>query len=221
MAYEYTTTGLVQAELNSSTAFSSDTYPSDSTVTTWIQEESAYINSLADTVFSTSTVASEYVDYSGGDTIVLQYAPITTFTSLQYNVYKLGSTLGSSWVTKTEDTDYTVYEDVGMLRLLDSFNPKTGLKRMSLAYTYGYTSVPEEVQKLASKLVARRVIEAGLFQNISERNDGGTVSVGSISIVEPTSYGVSTYKTLRQDIEYYKKVVVDNYKVFRNSFHIF
>lgn len=220
MAYEYTTASLVQAELQASTAFSSSTLPTLSDVTTWIQEESAYVNSLADTVFSTTAVSSEYIDYDGGDVLVLQYAPVTNFTTLHYNTNKLGSTLGSSWVQKTEDTDYTVYADLGMLHLLDSFSPKKGLKRLRAAYTYGYTTTPETVQMLVTKLVARRVIQTLLTKNINERNDGGSVSVGSISIVEPTNYGVGTYRQLNMDIEELKRRIVDGFKVKRSMFHL-
>lgn len=223
MAYEYSTPSLVQAELQSSTAFSSSTLPTLDTVNTWIQEESAYVNSLAETVFSTTAISTsdpEYIDYDGGDVLFLEYAPITSITRLRYNKNKLGSSLGTDWVEKTEDTDFYTKNDMGILNILrNNWNPKTGFKRIEVAYVYGYSSVPDEVQKLTTKLVAKRAIEALLFKNVNERNDGGTTSVGSITIVEPESYGVGTYQELVSDIAQLKVDVVDTFKPLRNSFH--
>lgn len=221
MAYEYTTTSLVQAELQSSTAFSSSTVPTDTQVTEWIQEESAYINSLAETTFSSTAVASEFVDYSGGLYIFPQYAPVISVSSVQYNNYKLGSTLGSSWVTKSSDVDYTLYDDIGVIRILDSWNPKAGLKRICLGYTYGYNTTPKEVQKLATMLVAQRVLDTLLSKKINEGDGGGTVEVGPIKIVEPGDYGITRFKQLNAGIEGLKKDIVDGFKVHRTGYHLF
>ena len=48
---QYTTTDLVQYELQAISAFSGTTLPSITTVTDWITEESAQIDSNAGTVF--------------------------------------------------------------------------------------------------------------------------------------------------------------------------
>lgn len=225
MAYEYTTTSLVQAELQSTTAFSSSTTPSDSEVTNWIQEESAYINNLADTVFSTTAITSsdpEYIDYDGGHTLVLENGPLISVEQIRYNKNKLGSSAGADWEVQTEDTDFTVYDgDMSMLRILDNWSPKRGLKRIEAQYTYGYTTTPLEVQKLATKLVAQRVLETLINKNVNERNDGGEVEVGPIRIVEPESYGVSSYIQLKSDIENIKEEIVKEFRVQRQAFHLF
>lgn len=220
MAFEYTTTSLVQAELQSSTAFSSSTIPTDTTVTNWIQEESAYINSLADTVFGTSSV-TEYIDYDLGDTLVLEYGPVVSVTQVRYNKNKLGATAGEDWEVKTADTHYTLYSDVGHLKILDKWVPKTGLKRIEATYVYGYSSTPLDIQMLATKLVTQRILETLISKNVNERNDGGSVSIGSISIIEPEGYGINSYKQLKADIDELKMNIVENFKVSRRGFHLY
>lgn len=208
MTYAYTTPELVQAELQATIAFSSTTTPTEDDIDEWIAEESAYINSLANQVFGSTLYTSEFIDYEGGEFLVLENAPIISVTSVQYNANPIGSTLGSSWGTKTAETHYTVYKDRGIVKLLDTWGPHTGEKRFCVTYSAGYSTIPYEVRKLATKLVAERVLNTLIQKNIAERSDGGSVSVGSISIVEPAAYGVQSYLTLRKDIELLKNSIL-------------
>lgn len=208
MTYAYTTLDLVQAELQSSTAFSAATLPTSTDVSEWIAEESAYINSLANVIFGTTLFSSEFIDYDGSEDLILENGPVVSVTSVQYNSNPLGSTLGPSWSTKTADTDYSLYADRGIVRILSSWTPEVGSKRICVTYTAGYSTVPYDVRKLCTKLVAERVIATLLAKNINERNDGGSISVGSIAIVEPSSYGVGAYTQLRKDIEQLKNDIV-------------
>jgi hypothetical protein len=210
MVYAYTTHELVQAELQLSSAFSTTTLPSYDDVDEWIGEESAYINALANTVFGSTLYSSEMIDYDGEEWLILENAPVISVTSVQYNSNPLGSTLGSSWTTKSSGVDYETYKDRGALRVLfNNWRPVPGAKRICVTYSAGYTTVPMEVRKLTTKLVAERILNTLIQKNINERADGGSVSVGSISIVEPTSYGVSSYKQLKLDIEMLKKDIVN------------
>lgn len=210
MVYAYTTHELVQAELQSATAFATSTLPTYDDVDEWIAEESAYINSLANTVFGSTLYSSEMIDYDGEEWLVLENSPIISVTSVYYNNNPLGSSLGSSWTLKTADTDYAVYKDRGMIRILNNnWNPSTGAKRINVTYSAGYADVPREVRKLCTKLVAERVLNTLIQKNVYERADGGSVSVGSVSIVEPSAYGVNSYKQLKADIETLKKDIVD------------
>lgn len=212
MVYLYTTPILIQAELQSTTDFSATTTPSISDINEWIAEESAYINALSDTVYG-STSYLEYIDYDEEDFLFLEHSPVISITSVEYNVYPLGSTLGSSWVTKTAETHYSTYTDRGVIRILDQWAPEAGAKRIRVTYTAGYEVIPYEVRKLATKLVAERVLNTLIQKNVNERNDGGSVSVGSISIVEPSAYGLQSYNKLKQDIDKLKEELVS--KQFR------
>ena len=217
MSYAYTTAALIQAELQSSTAFSTGTLPTLAQVTEWIAEESEYINQLSDTIYGSTVYSSEFVDYDGENFIILENSPIISIGSVQYNTNPIGSTLGSSWVAKTEGTDYALYSDRGGIAILyNNFSPETGRKRFCITYTAGYATTPYHIQKLATKIVAERVINTLLQKNVNERNDGGSISVGSINIVEPASYGVNSYKQLKMDIEKLKdELATKQFHVFR------
>jgi hypothetical protein len=54
-----------------------------------------------------------------------------------------------------------------------------------------------------------------LNANINEGNDGGSISVGSISITEPASYGVQNYRRLKDDIATLKKELTERTGVYR------
>ena len=214
--YAYTSTTLVKNELRATADFATTTNPSLSTVTNWINEESEYINGLANNVF-TSTSFSEIVDYNGGDVITLANAPVISITSVLYSPYSLGDALYNLSDTKVADTDYSCYNESGELIILPSWKPSIGRKRIQINYTAGYSSVPLDVQKLATKLVANRVLSSLIHNNINTGADGGSISVGSISIVEPASYGVNSYKQLGTDIADLEKQVAKTSGMHRYS----
>ena len=57
---------------------------------------------------------------------------------------------------------------------------------------------------LATKLVAKRVIDTVLAKDVAEKQSGKSVSIGSVSIVRPAEVGVSQYKSLTSDIDLLK-----------------
>jgi hypothetical protein len=207
----YTTPTLVEAELRAASAFSATTLPSLSQVTTWIEEESADIdNELGYTLASTQYDAT--IDYDGADYIYLKVTPVITVDTLLYNTSSIGSTdYSTSWEEKTEDTHFYTKKGKGMIApIFKTWTPTPKPQGMRIIYTAGYTTTPAIVQKLATKMVTERVLTTLLSQNVNDRNDGGSISVGSINIVEPTSYGVGTYKQLKSDIsDLYSRVVKD------------
>lgn len=210
----YTDTTSILNELQTTVSFSSSTIPSVSAVTSWIEEESAYVEQLAGISF-TQTTTSVDIDYNGDETITLKHSPILAVHSFLYATADLGSSEYTTKVSKIEDTDFTVYKNSGEISLLDAFSPKEGRKRFTITYSHGYSSTPATVKKLTTKLVVNRILNTLLNQHINESNDGGSISVGSISIVEPASYGVNTYKTLKMDIENLKDEVVKGFGVYR------
>jgi hypothetical protein len=128
----------------------------------------------------------------------------------------LGSTLGEAYIAKTANSDYFVYEDAGQILInFENWTPLTGKRRMKVVYTSGYEDVPMVHQAIATKLVAERVLSSLLNNNVNESSDGGSVSVGSISIVEPGAYGVQNYARLKTDIEDLKKKLLQGTGVFR------
>lgn len=215
MTYSYTTASKIGAELRVSTEFSASTVPTLTTVNEWITEESEQINKDSARVWG-STEYTDVIDYNGEDFITLKHTPIISVSNVLYSEYALGTDSYGLTATKTEDTDYTVDKERGIVRpLFNNWSPKDGLKRISITYTAGYATTPLIVQKLASKKVALRVLNSLIFSNVNEGNDGGSVSVGSISIVEPASYGVNSYKQLQTDIQDLEKDISKNFGVHR------
>jgi hypothetical protein len=199
--YEYTEPSLVQAELRASTAFSSSTTPSLTQVQQWIVEASDVINQLSGTVWGVTTY-TQYFDYEGQEVLYVRHSPLKSVVSLKYNKNPLGSESGEDWETKTEDSHFTVYEKTGeVVLLLNRFAPGDGRKRIEVVYKAGYSEVPARVQLLCTKMVAQRVLESLISSNVNSGNDGGSVSVGSISITEPASYGVNSYNNLKREIK--------------------
>jgi hypothetical protein len=210
---QYTTAELVQAELRASTAFTSSTTPTLATINIWINEASRIIDSISGTVYG-STEYTEYFDYEGSDRIQLRNSPIISISSIAENTASAGET--ASWDTQVSETDYLLYENKGEILVVPGkWSPKDGYKNIKIVYTAGYSSIPAKVQMLATKMVTQRVLSSLISSNVEEGNDGGSISVGSISIVEPASYGVNSYKQLKTDIEDLKKELISGFVVLR------
>lgn len=202
--YSYCTPGDVEEELRAENSFSSSTYPSLSTVQEWIQQESDIINDMTNSVYSSQTVTEEVYDYNGDDEYIMpSKLPLISLTTLEYNDANEGET--PNWVTKTEDTDYYVYEDRGTIEFIYSnFAPKPGKRRLRLTYNYGTSVVPSRVKKLTTLIVTLRVIESLYNKNVNEGDVGGTTSVGVVNIVEPDNLGLNIVKNIQERISDYK-----------------
>lgn len=218
MTYTYCTKAQVKAELRATTDFSATTYPTDTQVDDWIAQESDEVNAVSGRIWGSSSY-TETIDYNGESVITLKNAPVITVTSLLYSTSPLGSTTYSLSDTKVEDTDYTVYDTEGEVEILYNWSPVPGKKRMQVNYTAGYTTVPERVQKLATKKVTKRVIDTLLSKDINEKQSGKSVSVGSISIVKPANFGVEQYKTLSQEIKELEQTIANGSTAYRIGGH--
>lgn len=211
----YTTASLVEQEVRATTSFSTSTNPTLATVNNWIDEITDYINGLSGQSWETTT-ATEYFDYDGVPEFYTRVSPIITVGSLSYNTSPDGST--PTWETRTATTDYVVDEDLGRVRInTNKFKPKIGRKKgIRIIYDGGYSSVPARIQMLATKMVTERLLSSLLNDNVESRNAGGSISVGSINIVEPGDYGVGTFKQLQSDIRRLQdELTHTNFKVHR------
>lgn len=201
MAYEYTTASLVQDELRLTSEFASTTLPSLSAVTTWIEQESNHVNDISGRNYG-ETIYEEYIDYDGSDRIQLKRAPIITVNSLLYSsTGALGTSDYALTATQVEDTDFVVYLERGEVRpLFNVWSPKIGDRRMLINYTAGFATIPKTIEKLATKMVAKRVWDTTVQNNLEQSSSGKSISVGSISIVKSSDFGVSQYQQLQSDI---------------------
>jgi hypothetical protein len=208
----YTTLELIQAEIRASTAFSSSTTPTAAQVTTWITEASKELEIISGNVFASTVVSSLYMDYDGSEIIRLPQYPIISVQKVEYN--NNGPTMASDYVTLTEGfgNDYLLYSDEGELELING--PKTpGKKRLRLSYTYGYTSTPAEIQRLATLLASKRVILS--LQNSQGNSEGGDVQIGTIRVSEPSNYSANYIKNMDVEVNSQIENLVSKYKVFR------
>lgn len=215
----YCTVDQVEAELRATSEFASTTIPSLAQVTDWIDEESAQIDyELGYSIASTQY--DEVYDYNTDeDKLFTRVSPIISVDTLLYNTTSIGNTgYSTGWVEKTENTDFFVKKDRGEIPIISTnWLPKDGVQNIRLIYTAGYSTTPEVYQKLATKLVAQRVLNTLIQNNINEGNDGGSISVGSINIVEPESYGVNSYRELANDIADLKTQITQGFGVHRYS----
>ena len=211
----YTIADNIQDEIRATSPFTDLTLPSLTTITAWIEQESAEIDNMAGMSYA-STANTVDLDYNGDDRILLKKSPIIAISAFKYAPYAIGTSSYPGWLSKVEDTDFTVYKDSGEVEiLLSNFSPEIGSKRFRIEYTSGYTTTPQLVQKLCTKMVAMRVLNSLLQNNVNEGNDGGSISVGSISIVEPASYGVNSYKALQAEIDGLKQKLLVGTGVYR------
>jgi len=209
----YTTASLVESSLRATASFSSSTTPTLETVNGWIEEVDSHIDGLANRVFDVKGY-SELFHFGGEAYLFVRNTPLVDVTSVEYNISSDGT--APSWVTLTENVDYIVDSVKGMIVLLSTVRSYSqGYNKFRVIYTAGYTVLPPRVRMLATKLVALRVLDSLIYSNVNSRNDGGSVSVGDIRIVEPSSYGVGSYKQLQSDIASLEDGLVGGFRVLR------
>ncbi|HEY9702082.1 MAG TPA: hypothetical protein V6C58_06535 [Allocoleopsis sp.] len=208
----YTTLGLVQAEIRADTAFSSSTIPTASQVETWIDEVGRELEIISGNVFASTAVSSQYLDYDGDTIIRLPHYPIISVQKVEYN--KNGNSLATDFEEWTEGfgNDFLLYSDEGELELIGSAKTP-GKKRLRVSYTYGYTSTPLEVQRLATLMAAKRVIMS--LQNSQGNSEGGDVQIGTIRVSEPSNYSANYIRNLDMELNTQIENLVSKYKTFR------
>jgi hypothetical protein len=168
------------------------------------------------TTINGSTSATAYIDYDSQSDILLRNTPVISITSLEYAQSEPGYSNYPNYKTLTENTYYVLYPEEGRIALIfNNFSPAVGKKRFRVIYTAGSSTVSPLIRKLCTKLVAERVLSSLIFSNVNEGNDGGSISVGSISIIEPASYGVASYKQLKTDIDKLWDSVTNGFGVYR------
>ena len=196
----YCTVQDVAEELRVS-SFSSSTTPTYDTITRWISQATAEIDDKTGTVWEERKATNVILDYDGNGIVFTPYKPIISVDTFKVQEYDLGSsTQSTTTLTEGRDGDYIVYYDEGEIHFINSSTyPSAGKQRITLDYTYGYESVPEVIRKLCVWLVSKRVIMSLL--NSQSNEEGGSVSVGNISISDPSIFSINYIKFLNDQIE--------------------
>lgn len=189
----YVTVEDVSNELNGLT-IDSTTTPSESTVDTWIEQESEMLDKETGRYWGVNESSNEYLDYDGSGYIRLNKAPVVDISKIEYESSE------NVWteLTSGKYNDYIIYKDEGELRLYNN-SVKAGYQNIRVTYTYGYTTTPRTVVAIVSKRVALRVIGAVINSQSSE--EGGSITVGAISISDPSSVSLQRVQSLKNDIQ--------------------
>lgn len=216
---EYTTAALVEAEVRATTPFSPSTTPTLSQVEVWIAEETAFVDRLLGESFSQNTASSVLVDYDGSGILTLPHSPVISITSIQYNVNS--HLVSPSWITLESGfgKNYLEYLDEGEIEFINGgegtyhVSPIGGKKKFRLTYSYGYASVPLDIQKLTTLLVSKRVIQTLISSQAN--SEGGEIRVGTIMVADPTSFSNNYLVNLNKDIDDTLSKMRRDFKVFR------
>lgn len=186
----YTTLTNVQEFFN--VTFSASTNPTLDQVNQYITDVDTEINNLTGTVFGTPVSNTEIVDIKGySDVFVTEKYPIVSVTSVEKN------TVADKFATPSwEAIDY--YND--RFRILTKYK-YNGKRSLRLVYTYGFETIPPEVEHLATLLVVNKILSGNAIADSSTES----ISVGPISLTN--SVGLNQMVNLKNEIKDYKRQV--------------
>ena len=208
----YTSISKVSALLNGVTIDGSSV-PSSTVVNDWIAESDNEIDVRTGKVWSSSAVTDEILDYDGSGYLRLPDTPVTSITSLSYNLYPFGNT-SSSWTALTEGRteDFILNSDEGEIIFTDSTVP-AGERRIKVSYVKGDATTPKWIERLSTLMTARNFIESVVLGSAS--NEGGSITVGNISISDPTTFSSQQIINIDNEIESLLNNKIDQSHVFR------
>ena len=223
----YTTSALVSAEIGGVTIDGSSV-PTSTTVDLWIADAKAEIDERTGTTYESTAITSsayEYHDYDGCGRIKLFNYPIISIESLDVEINGLSGD-SSDWQTLTEGRTsaghFIFYDTQGVIAFHSnalSVQPQAGSQNIRVAYTYGRASVPLNVARLATLLVASRYLTTVASKTATE--EGGSVSVGTISVSDPTNYANVRLKEYSAEIESIFKKLIGTFKVRNYDYTVF
>lgn len=198
MANQYTTVADVAAKLNG-VSITASTTPTTSTVTGWIEEASNELELRTGKIWTSTTASSVLLDYDGSGYLRLPNAPVISIGSLEYNKTGLGGTT-DDWTTLTEgyNEDFIIYGD-GEIKFYGNSTPLVGNKRIRITYTYGYATTPLWIKKVVTSMTARSFISSVVQGDAKEQ--GGSVTVGNISITDPSTFSSTFLSQLDTEID--------------------
>jgi len=197
---DYITVTDVSSELNG-LSITSSTIPSQTTVETWIGQEQDILIRDTGKDWGEVTHTDEYLDYDGSGYIRTNYAPIISISSLEYESGGLNGT--ENWVPLTEGrgsaNSFIIYKPEGELKIHGTTKPIAGFQNIKVSYLSGYEVVNKTVKAILAKRVAMRIISSVI--NGQSGEEGGNVTVGAISISDPSTFGLDRYKDLDNEVK--------------------
>jgi hypothetical protein len=196
----YTTEANVEAYLGE--AFDETTTPSTSDLTIFIGWADKLIEDYTGTAFESTAVTEEILDSEGHTRFKLPKRPIISVTTFEVDKAGLGSSSSPDWEARTEgrtnSEDFVILEDEGILHFHNDI-PSVGIQNVRITYNYGYSTVPKDVERLATLLVVKEILKARLADNLYSSQD--SISVGPINISKAGTQSTSSVRELDRDIE--------------------
>jgi len=195
--------------------FDSTTFPSDAAIQGWIEEAEREIDDECQTSFTPVTITQEIYDWNQytsykspeqlalfpshqrhdygltsftNDKIQLRNSPVISVQSVEIN--NADVRVADSWQLLTEQIgtggDFIIKKDTGHLEFITQY-PKFGKRAIRISYTYGHSSIPRHVQRLATLLVAKNALLSKQTSNSVQIGEdinieGFSVSSGVLNI---------------------------------------
>jgi len=179
--------------------------PSLDTVNDWIAWADTEVDTATGRTFSEQTGTDIVVASNGGRDFWLpkEYVPLVSITKLEINT---GSDFDTNWVEKTEGSDFIIVDLVsGHIK----FSPNITVLKQNFAVRvtiqYGYSSAPNNIKELATKIVAKQFVTSVISSVSIETNE--FIRVGPITISPGSGDSVKYVKGLTEDIDRLKKSV--------------
>jgi len=196
----YTTEANVEAYLGES--FDETTTPSTSDIAIFIDWTDKLIQDYTGTAFESTAATDEILDSEGRERFKLPKRPIISVTTFEVDKAGLGSSNSPDWEARTEgrtnSEDFVILNDEGVLHFYRDA-PSAGIQNVRVTYNYGYSSVPKDVERLATLLVVKEILKARLADNLYSSQD--SISVGPINISKAGTQSTSSVRELDRDIE--------------------
>ena len=95
--------------------------------------------------------------------------------------------------------DYIFYPEEGEILFHGTQKPISGKQNICLTYIWGQESTPVDIKRLATLITAKRTIQT--IVGGSATNEGGSVSVGTISVSDPSEFGNRRLERMGTEID--------------------
>lgn len=161
------------------TIINQDSEITPSQVISMIRASTREADILTGSSFKTNTISTSNYEYHDGkkDSDNFYYTknrPIISVTTLQTtsSSESVGPT-NASWTSLTENDDFTVDKETGMITIVDStVIPAEGDNRLRVAYTWGHASVPDDIRYLTTLLVTKQLHKSGVSKSLLQGREG-------------------------------------------------
>ena len=162
-----------------------------------IQQNSAYVDSLAGTKFEQTNVIEEINLLQSSDEITLKNTPIITINTVYLNN---GDEFSPEW---TATTDYAlISSENGIIKF--KYALLSGNKKVKVDYDYDYATVPQVVKKLVLDLCIVDVLKK-IVNTKTANDEGDMIDLGQIRIQGSYSQALANMSFLRKEIEQLSK----------------